>query len=98
MVGSDWWGEYVYAILLTMRMLRNFSTDRCYHLVSRVANKAFYFTEEELICRTDAAGGLFYLCLTPIKREGYIEIEKGVNMCNLRVRYVITLKGRRVLK
>jgi hypothetical protein len=30
-----------------MRKLRNFSTDRCYHLVSRVANKAFYFTEEE---------------------------------------------------
>ena len=36
-----------YAILLTMRKLRNFSTDRCYHLVSRIANKAFYFTEEE---------------------------------------------------
>ena len=36
--------------------------------------------------------------LTPMKREGYIEIEKGVNMCNSRVRYVITSKGRRVLK
>ena len=47
MVGSDWWGECFYAILLTMRKLRNFSTDRCYHLISRVANKAFYFTEEE---------------------------------------------------
>ena len=47
LVGSDWWGEYFYAILLTMRKLRNFSTDRCYHLISRVANKAFYFTEEE---------------------------------------------------
>ena len=23
--------------------------------------------------------------LTPMKREGYIEIEKGVNMCNSRV-------------
>ena len=30
-----------------MRKLRNFSTDRCYHLVSRVANRAFYFSEEE---------------------------------------------------
>ena len=50
------------------------------------------------ICRTDVAGGLFYLYLTPMKREGYIEIEKGVNMCNSRVRYVITSKGRRVLK
>ena len=40
-------GECFYAILLSMRKLRNFSTDRCYHLISRVANKAFYFTEEE---------------------------------------------------
>ena len=30
-----------------MRKLRNFSTNRCYHLISRVANKAFYFTDEE---------------------------------------------------
>jgi hypothetical protein len=36
--------------------------------------------------------------LTPMKREGYIEIEKVVNMCNSHVRYVITSKGRRVLK
>ena len=39
------------------------------------------------------AGGLFYLYLTPMKREGYIEID---NMCNSRVRYVITSKGRSV--
>ena len=33
------------------------------------------------------------------KKQAYgIEIEKGVNMCNSRVRYVITSKGRRVLK
>ena len=42
LVGSDWWGECFYAILLSMGKLRNFSTDRCYHLISRVANKAFY--------------------------------------------------------
>ena len=30
-----------------MRKQRNFLPDRCYHLVSRVANRAFYFTEEE---------------------------------------------------
>ena len=47
LVGSEWWGGRFYAILLHMRKLRNFSTDRCYHLVSRVANKAFYFTEEQ---------------------------------------------------
>jgi len=43
LVGSDWWGEYFYAIPLSMRKLRNFSTDRCYHLISSVANMAFYF-------------------------------------------------------
>ena len=46
-MGWDWWGEWFYAILLSMRKLRNFSIDRCYHLISRVENKAFYFTEEE---------------------------------------------------
>jgi hypothetical protein len=41
LMGSDWWG------VLGMRKFRNFSTDRCYHLISRVAKKAFHFTEEE---------------------------------------------------
>ena len=50
--GSHWWGEtggvnIFMLILLSMRKLHNFSTDCCYHLISRVANKAFYFTEEE---------------------------------------------------
>ena len=30
-----------------MRQPRNFTTDRCYHLVSRIANRAFYLSEEE---------------------------------------------------
>ena len=30
-----------------MRQPRNFATDRCYHLVSRIANRAFYLSEEE---------------------------------------------------
>ena len=30
-----------------MRALRNFKTDRCYHLISRIANRAFYLTDEE---------------------------------------------------
>ena len=30
-----------------MRQLRNFQTDRCYHLISRVAHRAFYLNEEE---------------------------------------------------
>ena len=30
-----------------MRQLRNFQTNRCHHLVSRVAHRAFYLNEEE---------------------------------------------------
>ena len=30
-----------------MRQPRNFAADRCYHLVSRIANRAFYLSEEE---------------------------------------------------
>ena len=30
-----------------MRQPRNFMADRCYHLVSRIANRAFYLSEEE---------------------------------------------------
>ena len=30
-----------------MRALRNFKPDRCYHLISRIANRAFYLTDEE---------------------------------------------------
>ena len=30
-----------------MGALRNFKPDRCYHLISRIANRAFYLTDEE---------------------------------------------------
>jgi len=30
-----------------MRRLRNFQTDMCYHLISRVAHRAFFLNEEE---------------------------------------------------
>ena len=36
-----------YAIIRGMRALRNFKPDRCYHLISRIANRAFYLTDEE---------------------------------------------------
>ena len=62
-----------------------FFSAACFAVSKRSSSKR---TIREVIC--------FYL--TPMKREGYIEIEKGVNMCNSRVRYVITSKGRRVLK
>ena len=36
-----------YAIMRSMRALRNFKPDRCYHLISRIASRAFYLTDEE---------------------------------------------------
>ena len=30
-----------------MRALRNFKSNRCYHLISRIANRAFFLTDEE---------------------------------------------------
>ena len=30
-----------------MRALRNFKPNHCYHLISRIANRAFYLTDEE---------------------------------------------------
>lgn len=36
-----------YAVIRRMRALRNFKPDRCYHLISRIANRAFYLTGEE---------------------------------------------------
>ena len=48
----QWWsrsGGVVarYAIIRGMRAPRNFKPDRCYHLISRIANRAFCLTEEE---------------------------------------------------
>ena len=47
MVGFEWWGWPEYAILRRMRPLRDFKPNRCYHLVSRIANRAFFLTGEE---------------------------------------------------
>ena len=34
-----------------MRKGRQFKAGRCYHLVSRVAHRAFFFDEEELLAK-----------------------------------------------
>ena len=44
--GGEWWSSLGYAITCGMRQPRNFATDRCCHLVSRIANRAFYLSEE----------------------------------------------------
>ena len=37
-----------------MRPLRDFKTNRCYHLIGRIANRAFFLTDEELTRRGKA--------------------------------------------
>ena len=32
---------------LLMRQLRSFKTNHCYHLISRIANRAFFLTDDE---------------------------------------------------
>ena len=36
-----------YGIMYAMRPLRNFKTNQCCHLISRIANRAFFLTDEE---------------------------------------------------
>ena len=39
--------NYIHGILIRMRQPRHFVPDRCYHLISRVAHRAFYLDEDE---------------------------------------------------
>ena len=45
--GCQWWGSFLFDILCRMRERRHFRTDWCYHLISRIAHRAFFLTEDE---------------------------------------------------
>ena len=68
-----------------MRQLRNFQTDRCYHLVSRVAHRAFYLNEEERtwfihsFAPVDWARDLLAVLADKPKRPAGIRRELGVS-------------------
>ena len=47
MVGFRWWGVRNDGIMYAMRPLRNFKTNQCCHLISRIANRAFFLNAEE---------------------------------------------------
>ena len=47
MVGFRWWGVRNDGIMYVMRPLRNFKTNQCCHLISRIANRAFFLNAEE---------------------------------------------------
>ena len=67
-----------------MRQLRNFQTDRCYHLISRVAHRAFYLNEEErtrfiyTFAPVDWARDLLAVLADKPKRPADIRRELGV--------------------
>ena len=51
-VRPQWWGSGGgvagnYGIMCAMRPLRNFKTHQCCHLISRIANRAFFLNDEE---------------------------------------------------
>ena len=47
MVGFGWWGCAKLWYNYAMRPLRNFKTNQCCHLISRIANRAFFLNDEE---------------------------------------------------
>ena len=63
-----------------MRALRNFKPDRCYHLISRIANRAFYLTDEERTRfwrETSAGPGRGRIADARGRREGGLRTRRG---------------------
>ena len=71
-----------------MRRPRNFQTDRCYHLISWVAHRAFYLNEEErtrfihTFVPVDWARDLLAVLADKPKRPADIRRELGVSSPN----------------
>ena len=67
-----------------MRPLRNFKTNQCCHLVSRIANRAFFLNDEE---KTEL-----------MNMAGYISLENPASLHSPRQRYRLLAKGRSVVR
>ena len=71
-----------------MRRPRNFQTDRCYHLVSLVAHRAFYMDEDERtrfipsFAPVDLARDLLAVLADKPKRPADLRRELGVSSPN----------------
>ena len=71
-----------------MRQLMNFQTNRCYHLVSRVAHRAFYMNEDERtrfihsFAPVDWARDLLAVLADKPKRPADLHRELGVSSPN----------------
>ena len=71
-----------------MRQLMNFQTNRCYHLVSRVAHRAFYMNEDERtrfihsFAPVDWARDLLAVLADKPKRPADLRRELGISSPN----------------
>ena len=73
-----------YGIMCAMRPLRNFKTNQCCHLISRIANRAFFLNDEEKTVLMNMAG--------------YISLENLGSLHSPRQRYRLLAKGRCVVR
>ena len=79
-----------------MRQLRSFQTNRCYHLVSRVAHRAFYLNEEERtrfihsFAPVDWARDLLAVLADKPKRPAGIRRELGVSSSDYFTSFYLT--------
>ena len=75
-----------------MRRLRNFQPDRCYHIISRMANRAFLLNDEERtrfverLWRVARFSGVEILILSQLrdvpKRPGELREALGISSAN----------------
>ena len=94
-----------------MRPLRNFKTDQCCHLISRIANRAFFLNDEEktrfverlwrvatFSCVEVLANFFTARYLTPLVKIGYMSMENPASIHSPLQRYRLLAKGRRMVR
>ena len=74
--------------MCAMRPLRNFGTNQCCHLISRIANRTFFLwlsVDDEKQCKARLA------------KAGYIAAVDAENLHSPQRKYRLAAKGRRLV-
>ena len=87
-----------------MRERRHFRTDWCYHLISRIAHRAFFLTEDERMRFVDLRAALgirsanFFTAryLSPLEKAGLIRISGKADRFSPHKLFELTARGRRL--
>ena len=87
-----------------MRERRHFRTDWCYHLISRIAHRAFFLTEDERTRFVDLRAALgirsanFFTAryLSPLEKAGLIRISGKADRFSPHKLFELTARGRRL--